>query len=49
MILIGKLMKELGQFDDEEAVAASLKKVVSVKHPEMYDKNLSALKLGRDY
>ncbi|MBQ8149136.1 MAG: 2-oxoacid:acceptor oxidoreductase family protein [Clostridia bacterium] len=49
MILIGKLMKELGQFEDEEAVAASLKKVVSVKHPEMYDKNLSALKLGRDY
>ena len=49
MILIGKLMKELGQFDDEEAVAASLTKVVSVKHPEMYDKNLSALKLGRDY
>ena len=49
MILIGKLMKELGQFDDEEAVAASLKKVVSVKHPEMYDFNLKALTMGRDY
>ena len=49
MILIGKLMKELGDFEDEEAVASSLKKVVSVKHPELYEKNLQALKLGRDY
>ena len=49
MILAGKLMKELGDFDDEEAVVDSLKKVVSVKHPEMFEKNLQALKLGRDY
>ena len=48
MILVGKLMKELGEFD-EESVAESLKKVVSVKHPEMYDFNLKALKMGRDY
>ena len=49
MILAGKLMKEMGDFEDEEAVVASLKKVVSVKHPEMFEKNLQALKLGRDY
>jgi len=49
MILIGKLMKELGEFEDEAAVAESLKKVVSVKHPEMFDFNLKALKMGRDY
>ena len=49
MILAGKILKELGEFEDEEAVAASLKKVVSVKHPEMFEKNLQALKLGRDY
>ena len=49
MILAGKILKELGEFEDEEAVAASLKKVVSVKHPELYEKNLQALKLGRDY
>jgi len=48
MILIGKLMQELGEFD-EAGVAESLKKVVSVKHPEMYDFNLKALKMGRDY
>ena len=49
MILAGKILKELGEFEDEEAVAASLKKVVSVKHPEMYEKNWTALKMGRDY
>ena len=49
MILIGKLMKELGEFEDEAAVSESLKKVVSVKHPEMFDFNLKALKMGRDY
>ena len=49
MILAGKILKELGEFEDEEAVATSLKKVVSVKHPEMYEKNLTALKMGRDY
>ena len=49
MILAGKILKELGEFEDEEAVATSLKKVVSVKHPEMYEKNWTALKMGRDY
>ena len=49
MILAGKILKELGEFEDEEAVATSLRKVVSVKHPEMYEKNLTALKMGRDY
>ena len=47
MILTGKILKELGEFDD--GVEAALKKVVSVKHPEMYDVNLKALELGRDY
>lgn len=49
MILTGKLLKELGQFEDEAAVADSLKKVVSAKRPELFEKNLQALKLGRDY
>ena len=48
MILVGKMMKELGEFDDA-MVADSLKKVVSVKHPEMYDFNLKALTMGKDY
>ena len=48
MILTGKILKELGEYDDE-AVKASLAKVVSAKHPEMLDVNLKALELGRDY
>ena len=48
MILVGKMMKELGEFD-EENVKAALNKVVSAKHPEMFDFNIKALSLGRDY
>ncbi len=47
MILTGKVLKALDEFDG--GVDAALKKVVSVKHPEMYDVNLKALQLGRDY
>ena len=48
MILTGKIMQELGEFD-EESVKTALNKVVSVKHPEMFDFNMKALALGRDY
>lgn len=48
MILTGKIMKELGEFN-EDGVNAALKKVVSAKHPEMYDLNLKALQIGRDF
>ena len=48
MILTGKILKELGDFD-EEGVKAALNKVVSAKHPEMFDFNMKALALGRDY
>jgi len=48
MILSGKVLSVLGEYD-EASVENSLKKVVSVKHPEMYDKNLKALAMGRDY
>ena len=48
MIITGKILKELGQFNDAD-VEAALHNVVSAKHPEMYDVNLKALKLGRDY
>lgn len=48
MILVGKLMQELGEFDDA-SVEKALQKVVSVKHPEMYELNLKALRMGRDF
>lgn len=45
MILVGKLLKETGDYD-EEAVVAALKKVVSAKHADMLDVNLGAIRLG---
>ena len=48
MILTGKILKELGEFD-EESIKTALNKVVSAKHPEMFDFNMKALALGRDY
>lgn len=48
MILTGKILNELGEFSDAD-VQAALNKVVSAKHPEMYDFNLKALQIGRDY
>lgn len=48
MILTGKILNELGEFNDAD-VQAALNKVVSAKHPEMYDFNLKALQIGRDY
>ena len=48
MILTGKIMQELGEFD-EGSVKTALNKVVSAKHPEMFDFNMKALALGRDY
>ena len=48
MILTGKILSELGEFD-EESIKTALNKVVSAKHPEMFDFNMKALALGRDY
>ncbi len=48
MILLGKIFKELGQFD-EAALKATLEKVIPPKHADMLDVNLKALKLGADF
>ena len=48
MILTGKILEEMGEFD-ADSVQAALKKVVSAKHPEMFDLNLKALQIGRDF
>ena len=48
MILVGAILKELDQFDDE-GINAALKKVVSARHQQMFDFNLKALEIGRDY
>lgn len=48
MILTGKILEEMGEFD-ADGVQVALKKVVSAKHPEMFDLNLKALQIGRDF
>lgn len=48
MIIIGKVLKALGDFD-ETAVRAALGKVISAKHADMLEVNLKAMQLGADY
>ncbi len=48
MILLGKILKELGQFD-EEAIGNTLKKVISAKRADMIEVNLKAMNLGADF
>ena len=48
MILLGKILKELGQFDTE-LVTAALKKVISAKRADMLEVNLKAMQIGADY
>ena len=48
MIMVGKILKELGQFD-EDALRAALGKVISAKRADMLETNLKALKIGAEY
>lgn len=48
MILMGKLLEVLGDFDSE-ALRATLSKIIPPKRAEMLETNLKALKLGADF
>ena len=48
MILVGKILKVLGEFD-EDSLRAALGKVISAKRADMLEVNLNAMKLGADY
>ena len=48
MILMGKILKVLGEYD-EESLKATMSKVIPAKHADMLDVNLKALKLGANY
>ncbi len=48
MIIIGKILSELGEFD-EESITAALKKVISAKHADMMDINLRAMRIGAEH
>ncbi len=47
MIIIGKILQVLGQFDHGE-IEATLKKVISAKRADMLDANFTAMKLGAE-
>lgn len=47
MIIMGKILKELNEFN-EETVLAALKKVVSAKRADMLETNLKALQIGAE-
>ena len=49
MVIAGAMMKELSEAFPREGLEEALKKVVSVKHPEMYDFNLKAIMTGLGY
>ncbi len=47
MIIVGKILAELGEFD-EAGITAALKKVISAKHADMMDVNLKAMRIGAE-
>jgi len=48
MILMGKILKVLNDFDDE-SVTAALSKVISAKHADMLEVNKKAMQIGADF
>ena len=47
MIIVGKVMSEMGEFN-EEGINTALSKVISARHADMLDFNLKALTLGKE-
>ena len=47
MIIVGKVMAEKGEFN-QEGINAALAKVISARHADMLDLNLKALNLGKE-
>ena len=48
MILVGKLLQVLGDYN-EDTVEAALKKCISARHADLLDLNRRAMETGRDY
>ena len=47
MIIVGKVLKEIGDYN-EENITAALKKVISAKRADMLEINLGAMRLGAE-
>lgn len=48
MIMVGKLLKELGEFN-LETVEKAVSKVISAKHADMKEVNMNAIKTGAEF
>jgi 2-oxoglutarate ferredoxin oxidoreductase subunit gamma len=48
MIIVGKILKVLNQFNKDD-VDAALKKVISAKHANMMEANYKAMQIGADF
>ena len=48
MIIVGKILKALNQFNKDD-VDAALKKVISAKHANMMEANYKAMQIGAEY
>ncbi len=48
MIIVGKVLSVLGQFE-KDGIEAALKKVISAKRADMLDTNFKAMQIGADY
>ena len=47
MIIVGKVLKEIGDYN-EENITAALKKVISAKRADMLEVNLKAMRIGAE-
>ena len=47
MIIVGKVLKEIGEYD-EEKITNALKKVISAKRADMLETNLNAMRIGAE-
>ena len=48
MIMVGKVLETLGEFNDEQ-VTNALRKVISAKRADMLEVNLNVMRLGANY
>ena len=49
MILMGKILKVIGEFESDNDIRKVLQKFISAKHQDMLETNLNVMKKGADY
>ena len=49
MILMGKILKVIGEFESDDEIRKVLQKFISAKHQDMLETNLNVMKKGAEY